>query len=228
MERRNFLKGLSAAGLLSMMDPAYLSAKGRLQSGETPTDPAPKRNYGRTKDLISIIGFGGIVVKDVTPEEAPNSLPRPWIGGQLLRRGPVLRQRPGAARPGAETLPPELLPGLQDDRTGCRAAKELEQSLSLLQTDHFDLYQLHALTTWRRSSKPSPGRGDGDVPEGQEGRQDPLHRLLGPQRRGRPRGHGPLRLRFDPVSAELPHLDQGRFGPSVYKRAKEAGWASSP
>ena len=49
MERRDFLKSLSAAGLLSMMDPAYLSAKDRLQSGQTPTDPVPKRQYGRAQ-----------------------------------------------------------------------------------------------------------------------------------------------------------------------------------
>jgi hypothetical protein len=70
MERRDFLKGLSAAGLVSMMDPAYVSAKDRFLSGETPTDPVPKRQYGRAKDMLSVIGFGGIVVKDVTPEEA--------------------------------------------------------------------------------------------------------------------------------------------------------------
>jgi hypothetical protein len=70
LERRDFLKGLSAAGLLSMMDPAYVSAKDRFLSGETPTDPLPKRQFGRAKDMLSVIGFGGIVVKDVTPEEA--------------------------------------------------------------------------------------------------------------------------------------------------------------
>ena len=70
MERRDFLKGFSAAGLLSMMDPAYLTAKEGLQSGQGPTDPVPKRQYGRAEDMISVIGFGGIVVKDVTPKEA--------------------------------------------------------------------------------------------------------------------------------------------------------------
>ncbi len=70
MERRDFLKGLSAASLLSLMDPVYLRAKEGLQSGTAPTDPVPKRQYGRAKDMLSVIGFGGIVVKDVTPDEA--------------------------------------------------------------------------------------------------------------------------------------------------------------
>ena len=34
------------------------------------------------------------------------------------------------------------------DRTAAGARAELENSLRLLQTDHFDLYQLHGMTTW--------------------------------------------------------------------------------
>ena len=52
------------------MDPAYVSAKDRFQSSETPTNPVPKRRYGRAKDMLSVIGFGGIIVKDVTAEDA--------------------------------------------------------------------------------------------------------------------------------------------------------------
>ena len=74
MERRDFLRTLSGAGLLSMLDPAYLSAKERLQSGKSPADTVPKRRYGRAEDMISVIGFGGIVVKDVTPEETSNQV----------------------------------------------------------------------------------------------------------------------------------------------------------
>ena len=70
MERRDFVRRLSAAGLLSVLDPAYVSAKQGLQSGKTPSGAVPQRPYGRTQDVISIIGFGGITVKDVTPAEA--------------------------------------------------------------------------------------------------------------------------------------------------------------
>ncbi len=70
MERRNFLRNVSAAGLLSMLDPAYLSAREKLESGESPADLVPKRRFGRAPEMISIIGFGGIVVKNVTAEKA--------------------------------------------------------------------------------------------------------------------------------------------------------------
>ena len=149
MERRDFLKGLSAAGLLSMMDPAYLSAKDRVQSGQTPTDPVPKRQYGRAKDLISIIGFGGIVVNDVTPEEASNYVSEavdrginyfdvaPTYGNAQERLGPALK-------PYREKC---FLACKTTKRDGKGAQEELEESFRLLQTDHFELYQLHAITT---------------------------------------------------------------------------------
>ena len=103
MQRRDFLKGLSAAGLLSVFDPTYLRAKEILQSGTTPTEPVPKRQYGRAADMISMIGFGGIVVMDVTPEEAAKYVSEavdrgvnyfdvaPTYGNAQERLGPALK-----------------------------------------------------------------------------------------------------------------------------------------
>jgi len=62
MQRSN---SLATTGSLPGLDPAYLAAKEKLASGKTPGKPIPKRQYGRTKEKLSIIGFGGIVVKDV-------------------------------------------------------------------------------------------------------------------------------------------------------------------
>ena len=60
MQRRNFLKDLTAAGLLSMLDPNYLAAKETLQSSDHTGGHVPKRRFGRAEDMVSIIGFGGI------------------------------------------------------------------------------------------------------------------------------------------------------------------------
>jgi hypothetical protein len=57
---------------LSGLAPAYLAAKEKMAAGKTAGRPLPKRLYGRTKEKLSIIGFGGMVVKDVTPREASN------------------------------------------------------------------------------------------------------------------------------------------------------------
>ena len=103
MERRDFLKGMSAAGLLSLLDPAYLKARESLQAGETPTELVPKRPYGRANDLISVIGFGGIVVMNVTPEAAARYVAEavdrgvnyfdvaPTYGNAQERLGPALK-----------------------------------------------------------------------------------------------------------------------------------------
>ncbi len=67
MRRRGFL---ATAGALSVLDPAYLAAKERLAAGKATRRPLPKRQYGRTKEKLSIIGFGGMMVMDVSPKEA--------------------------------------------------------------------------------------------------------------------------------------------------------------
>jgi len=70
MKRRGFLKGLAATGVFTMLDQRYLEAKERLRTGKPPSRTVPRRRFGRTTTELSIIGFGGIVVKDVTPGQA--------------------------------------------------------------------------------------------------------------------------------------------------------------
>ena len=62
----------ATTGTLSGLDPAYLAAKEKFTAGKISKRAIPKRQYGRTKEKLSIIGFGGMVVKDVTPTEAAN------------------------------------------------------------------------------------------------------------------------------------------------------------
>ena len=149
MERRDFLKNLSEAGLLSMLDPAYLGARESIHSGQSPTKPVPKRSYGRAKEMISVIGFGGIVVKDVTPDDASSYVAEavdrginyfdvaPTYGNAQERLGPALKPFRDHCFLACKTT--------ERDAVGAKA--ELEASLKTLQTDHFDLYQLHAITT---------------------------------------------------------------------------------
>jgi hypothetical protein len=72
MERRGFLRGVTAGGLLSALDPAYLAAKEGLTSGRKPQGPVERRRYGRSEDRLSVIGFGGIIVMNTAPREAAN------------------------------------------------------------------------------------------------------------------------------------------------------------
>lgn len=109
----------------------------------------PKRGLGRTGEKLSILGFGGILVMDEKQEVANEMVARafdhginyfdvaPSYGNAEERLGPALAPYRSRSFLACKTMM----------RTAGEARKELEHSLQILQTDHFDLYQLHALTT---------------------------------------------------------------------------------
>ncbi|MGM0377464.1 MAG: aldo/keto reductase [Bacteroidota bacterium] len=108
-----------------------------------------KRSLGKTGEKLSMIGFGGIVVMDATPEEASARVKEAIdYGINYFDVAPTY----GDAE---EKLGPALEPYRKDVFLACKtqerdkegARKELEESLKKLRTDHFDLYQLHAVTT---------------------------------------------------------------------------------
>ena len=108
-----------------------------------------KRAYGSTGWDLSVLGFGGIIVMDVSPTEADQYV------GEAIDRGINYFDVAPSYGNAEERLGPALTPyrnGIflacktgRRDATGAR--EELENSLRLMQTDHFDLYQLHALTS---------------------------------------------------------------------------------
>jgi aryl-alcohol dehydrogenase-like predicted oxidoreductase len=109
-----------------------------------------KREYGTTGEMLSMIGFGGIVAKDTTPEEASQRVK--FAIDQEINYFDVA---PGYGT-AEECLGPALEPYREDVFLACKTGKrdkagareELERSLKRLRTDHFDLYQLHAMKTW--------------------------------------------------------------------------------
>ncbi len=108
-----------------------------------------KRQLGKTGEQLSIIGLGGIVVSKVTPAVAADTVARavargvnyfdvaPSYGNAEERLGPALQPYRDQVFLACKTQ--------KRDAAGARA--ELESSLRLLQTDHIDLYQMHAMTT---------------------------------------------------------------------------------
>jgi predicted aldo/keto reductase-like oxidoreductase len=224
MKRRDFLKGISAASLLSIWDPGYLSAKDRLLSGQSPTDPVPRRQYGRAEDMLSVIGFGGIVVKDVTPAEASRYVATavergvnyfdvaPTYGNAQERLGPALKPYRDSCFLACKTT--------QRDAPG--AEKELQESLRLLQTDHFDLYQLHAITTLEDVEK-AFAKG-GAMETFLKAKQQGKVRYLGFSAHSEAAAHAALdRYDFDSILFPLsfPIWIKEDFGPSVHRRAQE-------
>jgi len=225
MERRDFLRTMSGAGLASMLDPAYLSAKERLQSGQGPADPVPQRRYGRAEDMISVVGFGGIVVKGVTPEKASNYVSEavdrginyfdvaPTYGNAQERLGPALKPYRDECFLACKTT--------RRDAAGAR--EELEASLKMLETDRFDLYQLHAITTLEdvEQAFATGGAMETFLKAQEEGKV----RYLGFSAHSEVAAHAAMdRYDFDSILFPLsfPIWIKEDFGPSVHKRASEA------
>jgi predicted aldo/keto reductase-like oxidoreductase len=99
--------------------------------------------------MLSIIGFGGIVVKDADTGESSR------LVSEAIDRGINyfdVAPRYGNAQ---EKLGPALEPYRNNvflacktrERDAVNAERELHDSLKKLRTDHFDLYQMHGMTT---------------------------------------------------------------------------------
>lgn len=109
-----------------------------------------KRQLGKTGEMLSVVGFGGIVVKDVTPDEASR-----YVTAAIEERGVNYFDVAPSYGNAEERLGPALEPYRDDVFLACKtgkrgaegAEKELHESLERLRTDHLDLYQLHAVKT---------------------------------------------------------------------------------
>jgi hypothetical protein len=87
MKRRDFIKTTSLAAPMVSLFPAELSTITRKKvSGKI-----EKRSLGRTGELLSMIGFGGIVVKDATPEESSSLVKLALIILMSLRHMAMLK-----------------------------------------------------------------------------------------------------------------------------------------
>jgi predicted aldo/keto reductase-like oxidoreductase len=147
MDRRKFFQTLSA-GVIGAA--GFLRARTSRRSllGPVTEQPLPRRPLGRTGEELSIIGLGGVALTDETQETADILVREaidhginyfdvaPSYGNAEDRMGPALEPYRKDVFLACKTI--------RRDKTG--AAEELHQSLQKLRTDHFDLYQLHALS----------------------------------------------------------------------------------
>jgi predicted aldo/keto reductase-like oxidoreductase len=209
---------------LSGLDPAYLTAKEKLNHDKA-LKSVPKRQYGRIKEKLSIIGFGGMVVKDVTTKEATNFVAEavdrgvnyfdvaPYYGNAQQRLGQALKPYRQKNFLACKTL----------ERDAAGSAKELKQSLKLLQTDYFDLYQLHALTDVEEVEQTfGPG---GAMETILKAKTDGKIRFIGFSAHSEEAAHAAMdHFVFDSILFPLSFPTWMRaFGPSVYRRAKKTG-----
>jgi len=147
MKRRDFLRKSTAAAAGLAASQTMLQPLAASQKHSAKASIIPRRPLGKTGEQLSIIAMGGIVVMDVTQQFANNIVAEaidrginyidiaPSYGNAQDRMGPALKPYRDRVFLACKELP--------RDKAG--AEKELDESLRQLQTDHVDLYQLHAL-----------------------------------------------------------------------------------
>jgi len=144
MKRRIFLRN-STLGAMALTIPAIRSFGNNFSADYK----IPKRVLGKTGEKLSVIGFGGIMLND-NPQDFANEIVAkayelgvnyydvaPGYGNAQEKMGPALKPYRKNCFLACKTT----------DRTATGSQNELEDSLRKLQTDHFDLYQLHALSS---------------------------------------------------------------------------------
>ena len=172
MDRRDFLKLGAAMGCTAAF------GVGAVEAGDV---AIPKRKLGSTGEMLSIVGLGGIVLcgndqpaSDRIVAKAHDRgvnyfdvAPSYGNGEAEARLGPALKPYRSSSFLACKTA--------RRDKAG--AAEELKASLKALQTDHFDLYQLHGLPSVDEV-KTALGPG-GAIEAFAEARKQGLVRFLG-------------------------------------------------
>ncbi len=185
-----------------------------------------KRLLGRTGEKLSMVGFGGMVVRD----EAPSAASR--LVAQAVERGiNYFDVAPGYGN-AEERLGPALEPYRSsvflacktEERTEEGASADLRRSLERLRTDYLDLYQLHAVTTLEDVEQiMGPG---GAMEVFLKAREQGVARYLGFSAHSEEAALALLdRFEFDSILFPFNWVcwHQGNFGPRVLAKAQEKG-----
>ena len=185
-----------------------------------------RRVLGKTGQELSIVGFGGIVVMNVEPAEASR------LVAEAIDRGVNYFDVAPSYGNAEERLGPALAPYRDRAFLACKtgkrtkeeAAQELRQSLARMRTDHFDLYQLHALTSMEEMERAlGPG---GALEAFLEARDAGLIRHIGFSAHSVETALAAMdRFDFDSVlfPTNFVLYYQANFGPQVIERAQQKG-----
>ena len=216
MRRRTFMQ-LTAA------------AAGVLATSKARAEALARREY---KDgvKLSLIGFGGIVVVGMEQKDADRTVAEAfdrgvnyydvapsYFDGEAERKlGPALEPFRKRSFLACKTMA----------RNAAGARKELEQSLGRLRTDHFDLYQFHAVSSLDDVDKIVAPRGAAET--FQKAREEGKVRFLGASAHDAAAAISlmdrfPLDSVMFPVNFVL--FQEGGFGPQILAHAKKKGVA---
>lgn len=220
MKRRDFIKTTAMVTPMMGIFPPDLSGIQRTKKG----GKIEKRSLGRTGEKLSMIGFGGILVKDATPENASALVKlaidrginyfdvAPSYGDAEIKLGPALE-------PYRRNV---ILNCKTTERSRDKSRAELEKSLKNLRTDHFDVYQLHAVTTLKDvDTIMAPG---GALETFLEAKKEGKIRFIGFSAHSVEAAMALMdRFDFDTIlfPVNFTTWNAGNFGPQVLARAQE-------
>jgi len=144
MKRREFVAGAAGAGAALSLFPVGLAGMER----EKPAGGLERRALGKTGEKLSFIGLGGVVVDNVTAEQASRSVRLAIDAGiNYFDVAPTYGNAEDMLGPALEPFRKDVFLACKtQERTKAGAVAELDRSLKKLRTDHFDLYQHHAVT----------------------------------------------------------------------------------
>lgn len=152
MKRRTFLRtvGGVTGGLALTADRVISAEKTEPPASNASPGELPKRTLGRTGQQVSVVGFPGLALNHYDQARCTEGLRRALdIGINYFDVAPaygngVCETRMGIGLQGVDRSRYFLACKTKKrDKEGAR--QELENSLRLLKTDHFDLYQMHHL-----------------------------------------------------------------------------------
>ena len=177
--RREFIKTTGGAVAMTAIGAEALTNLANADDTKSEDIKMEKRQYSNKEDKLSIIGFGGIIVKSV-PQEDANAYVSEAIdkGINYFDVAPTYGDAEDHLGPALEPYRKNVFLACKTDkRTKDEAQQELEQSLKKLRTDHFDLYQLHAMTT-KKDLETAMGP-DGAIKTFEDAKKNGLVRYLG-------------------------------------------------
>ena len=184
-----------------------------------------KRKLGKTGEMLSIVGFGGVVVMNEEQADANR-----YVAQAVEERGVNYFDVAPSYGNAEERLGPALEPYRQSvflacktgKRVGDEATAELQQSLQRLRTDHVDLYQLHGVRTLEEVEQiTGPG---GALEAFVKAREQGLVRFLGFSAHSEEAALALMdRFAFDTILFPFNWVTwhQGKFGPRVLAKAQE-------
>lgn len=224
MKRRSFLKAASASTAGALMGTDYWQVV-HAAVADDKMKPVPRRPFKEGVKL-SMVGFGGIVVVGQAQDAANREVARSWDRGvNYFDVAPSYGKGEAEEKLGIALQPyrkDAFLACKTQERGAVGARRELENSLKVLKTDHFDLYQLHAMSKMEDvDTVLGPG---GALETFAKARDEGKVRFLGFSAHNEDVA---LRLldefTFDSVLFPINYvcIAQGQFGPRLLAKAKE-------